>query len=84
MPYKVGLSKEWCANFITTTCYTVNQPSHPTLVVEMPYKVWIGEHVDNGSPRVFNCTTYYHIKDKKLDPINKKIIFMGYAKGVKG
>jgi hypothetical protein len=46
--------------------------------------VWSGEHVDYERLKIFGCTTYYHVKDNKLDNRAKKAIFLGYATGVKG
>ena len=33
--------------------------------------------------RVFGCPAYYHVKEK-LDPRAKKVVFVGFKKGVKG
>lgn len=47
------------------------------------YSVLSGEHVDYDILKIFGCTSYYHIKDSKIDNIAKKVILLEYAKGVK-
>ena len=36
------------------------------------------------TPFVFGCPTYYHVKNDKLDPHARKIIFVEFNGGVKG
>ena len=33
--------------------------------------------------RVFDCPTYYHVKEDKLDPRARKCVFIGFKEGVK-
>ncbi|KAI5398249.1 hypothetical protein KIW84_063878 [Lathyrus oleraceus] len=51
---------------------------------DTPYRIWSGEHADYDRLNFFGCTSYYHVKDNKLDNRAKKVIFLGYAKGFKG
>ena len=39
---------------------------------------------DYDTLHVFGFTTYYHVKESKLDPRAKKALFMGVTHGVKG
>ncbi|KAH9803321.1 hypothetical protein KPL71_001718 [Citrus sinensis] len=48
-------------------------------------RLWSGKHAqDYDSLRIFRCPAYYHVKDGKLDPRDRKAIFMGFKGGVKG
>ena len=33
--------------------------------------------------RVFGCPAYYHVSDETLEPRVKKVVFLGFKKGVK-
>ena len=47
--------------------------------------MWTGNPAtDYDSLHVFYYTIYYHVKKSKLNPISKKILFMGITSGVKG
>ncbi|KAG8502301.1 hypothetical protein CXB51_002217 [Gossypium anomalum] len=48
-------------------------------------EVWSGKPaIDYDSLHVFGSTAYYHVKESKLDPREKKALFMGITSGVKG
>lgn len=79
-----GLDREWWAESVATAGYVVNRSPHSSLGGDTPYKVWSGEYADYDKLKIFGCTSYYHVKDNKLDNRAKKAIFLGYAKGVKG
>ena len=50
-----------------------------------PLEVWSGKPInDYDTLLVFGSTTYYHVKESKLDPRAKKALFMGVTLGVKG
>ena len=34
--------------------------------------------------RLFGCSTFFHVNDDKLEPRERKDIFLGYATGIKG
>ena len=38
---------------------------------------------DYGLLRIFDCPTYYHVKEDKLDPIVRQGVFVRFKKGVK-
>jgi len=49
-----------------------------------PLKIWSGKAAqDYDSLRIFGCSTYYHIKEDKLDPKAKKGVFVGFKRVVK-
>lgn len=48
-------------------------------------ELWSGELAqDYDSLHIFGCNAYFHVKENKLDPRAKKVVFMGYNNGVKG
>lgn len=79
-----GLGLEWWAESIATACYVVNRSPRSSLGGDTACRVWSGEHADYERLKFFACIAYYHVKDNKLDNRAKKVIFLGYAKGVKG
>ena len=47
--------------------------------------MWPGKHAqDYDSIHVFECPTYYHVKNDKFDPRARKTIFVGFRGTVKG
>jgi len=49
-----------------------------------PLEVWSEKAAqDNDSLRAFGCSTYYHVKEDKVDPRAKKGVFVRFKKGVK-
>ena len=47
-------------------------------------EMWSGKAASNyGLLRVFGCPTYYHVSDGKLEPRARKIVFLGFKRGVK-
>jgi len=50
-----------------------------------PLEVWSRKVTqDYNSLCVFGCLAYYHVKEDKLAPRERKGVFMGFKKGVKG
>ena len=48
-------------------------------------EIWSGEAAqDYDSLRIFECPTYRHIKEDKLELRAKKGVFFGFKKGDKG
>ena len=48
-------------------------------------EMWTGNPaIDYNSLHIFCSTAYYHVKESKLDPRSKKVLFMGITGGVKG
>ena len=49
-----------------------------------PIEVWIGSHASYDSLHIFGCLPYYHIREYKIDPRARKVIFIDSRSGVKG
>ncbi|KAE8682964.1 Beta-glucosidase 24 [Hibiscus syriacus] len=80
-----GLGKEFWAEALVYACHLVNRLPSTAIGGKTPLEKWFGEPAtDYDSLHVFGSTTYYHIKESKLDPRAKKVIFMGITSGVKG
>ena len=82
MLFNVGLSKGFWAEAVT---HFINWLPSVAIGGKTPFEVWSRKPVnDYGSLHVFGSTTYYHVKESKLDPRTKKVLFMGISFGVKG
>ncbi|RWR77058.1 Retrovirus-related Pol polyprotein from transposon TNT 1-94 [Cinnamomum micranthum f. kanehirae] len=50
-----------------------------------PIEVWFGKPAtDYDKLHIFGYPAYYHVTERKLDPMAKKAIFLGFSSGVKG
>jgi len=48
-------------------------------------EMWSGKTTtDYDMLHVFECPTYYHVSDGKLEPRAKKAVLLGFKSGVKG
>ena len=82
-----GLSHDYWAEVVNTTCYVVNRSSTSTLVDKTPYEAWDCKSPSLAHLRVFGCDAFVHIpkeRRQKLDSKSNKCIFFGYKDGVKG
>ena len=79
-----GLSKCFWAEAVNTACYLVNRSPSTTIDFKTPEEVWSGTPANYSHLRVFGCPAYFHVNDGKLELREKKVIFLGYATGVKG
>ncbi|KAE8664954.1 hypothetical protein F3Y22_tig00112738pilonHSYRG01227 [Hibiscus syriacus] len=80
-----GLGKEFWAEALVYACHLINHLPSTTIGGKTPLEKWFGvPATDYDSLHVFGSTTYYHVKESKLDPRAKKVIFMGITSGVKG
>ena len=62
---------------MTYVCHLINRLPSATIGGKMPLEVWFGKLAnDYNSLHVFGSTTYYHVKESKLDPRAKKALFM--------
>ena len=53
----------------------------------IPKEKWFEKKVEFNHLRVFECTAYMHVaagERSKLDARSKKMVFLGYPRGVKG
>jgi len=47
--------------------------------------MWLGKAAsDYDMLRVFGCPAYYDVSNEKLDPQARKVVFLGFKRGVKG
>jgi len=61
----------------------VNHSPSTSFECRNPIVVWSEDPVEYSTLKVFNCLTYYHVNDGKLEPISKKEVFMGNGSGMK-
>jgi len=61
----------------------VYQSPSITIDFKTPEEVWSGTLANYTHLRVFRCPAYFHVYDGKLEPWTKKVIFLGYATGVR-
>ena len=81
----VGLGKEFWVEAMTYACHLINRLPSTTIDDRIQLEVWTGQPVyDYDSLHVFGSTTYYHVKESKLDPRTKKAIFLGFSSVIKG
>ncbi|PON66676.1 Ribonuclease H-like domain containing protein [Parasponia andersonii] len=79
------LGKVFWAGAITYACHLINRLPSTAIECKTPLEVWSGKPAsDYDSLHVFGFTTYYHVKESKLDPRAKKALFMSISSGVKG
>ncbi|KAH9782808.1 Integrase catalytic domain-containing protein [Citrus sinensis] len=82
---KAGLDKKFWVEAVSYASYLVNQLPSAAIGGKTPMEMWSGKHAqDYDSLRIFGCPSYYHVKDGKLDPRARKVIFVGFKGGVKG
>ena len=82
-----GLSLDYWAKEVDTTCYGVNRSPTMAPVDKNPYEVWVGKNPSVAHLEVFGCDSFVHVpkeKRRKLDNKVEKCIFIGYKDGVKG
>jgi len=50
-----------------------------------PMEMWSGKAAtDYDMLRVFGCHAYYHVSNGKLKPRARKVVFLGFKRGVEG
>ncbi|KAH9793742.1 Integrase catalytic domain-containing protein [Citrus sinensis] len=80
-----GLDKKFWAEAVSYASHLVNRLPSAAIGGKTPMEMWSGKHAqDYDSLHIFGCPTYYHVKDGKLDPRARKVIFVGFKGGVKG
>ena len=79
------LGKGFWAKAMTYACHLINRLSSTAIIYRIPLEVWSKQLVsDYDFLHVFGSTTYYHVKESKLDPRAKKAIFLGFFSRIKG
>nr|GEX12139.1 retrovirus-related Pol polyprotein from transposon TNT 1-94 [Tanacetum cinerariifolium] len=80
---KQGLLKG--AEAVTYACHLVNRFPSTAIDGKTPFEKWYGKPAtDYDSLHVFGSATYYHVKESKLDPREKKALFTGITSKIKG
>ncbi|KAH9686777.1 Integrase catalytic domain-containing protein [Citrus sinensis] len=80
-----GLGKEFWAKAVVYVCHLINRLPSAVIEGKTLMEMWTGKPAtDYDSLQVFGSTTYYHVKESKLDPRGKKALFMGITSGAKG
>ncbi|KAG8477849.1 hypothetical protein CXB51_027472 [Gossypium anomalum] len=80
-----GLGKEFWAKAVTYACHLINHLPSAAINGKTPMEMWTSKSAtDYDSLHVFGSTTYYHVKESKLDSRVKKVLFLGITDGVKG
>ena len=80
-----GLGKEFCTEAVVFISHLINHLSSAVIEGKTLIEMWIGKSAtDYDSLHVFNSTTYYHVRESKLDLKAKKTLFMGITGEVKG
>jgi hypothetical protein len=72
-----GLSRDFWAEAINTTCYLVNHSPSTAIDCKTPYKVWSGTPADYSFLKPLGCPSYCQVNDGKLEPRSNKCIFLG-------
>ena len=81
----VRFDKEFWVEAVTYACHLINHLLSTVIDDRIPLEVWSKQPVsDYDSLHVFGSTTYYHVKESKLDPRAKKQICLGFSSGIKG
>ncbi|KAG8480145.1 hypothetical protein CXB51_024902 [Gossypium anomalum] len=79
-----GLGKEFWDEAVTYACHLINRLPSDVINGKTPMEMWTGKSAtDYDSLHVFGSTAYYHVKESKLDPRAKKVLFLGITGGVK-
>ena len=79
------LGRKFWVEAVTYAQHLVNRLPSSTINGKTPLEVWSGKPAtDYDSLHVFGSIAYYHVIESKLDPREKKALFMGFIPGVKG
>jgi len=63
--------------------HLINKLSSSAIGGKTPMEMWSGKATSNYDMfRVFGCPAYYHVIDEKLEPKARKIVFLGFKRGV--
>ena len=82
-----GLSQRLWAGTLSTAVYLKNRSPSRAVTKMTPFEAYHGSKPSVKNLRAFGCVCYAHIsKDerKKLDPVAKKCVLIGYGTEVKG
>lgn len=79
-----GLSKDFLADTLHSTCYLMNRSPSQAIRLKTPMKIWTGHKLDFSNLKMFGCVVYAHIREDKLGAMTLKCVFLGYPNRVKG
>jgi len=79
------LPKNFWAEALAYACYLVNRLPLSAIESKTPLEIWSKKAAqDYNLLRVFGCSACYYVKEDKLDPRAKKVVFVGFKRGIKG
>lgn len=78
-----GLPKAFWAEAASTSVYLINKSPSTTINFKISDEVWYASELDYSYLKRFGCIAYVYADDGKLNPRDKKRIFLGYLAGVK-
>ena len=64
---------------VNTACYLANRSPSTSIDCKTPQEVRSKKPYENTGLRMFGCSTYAHVNDGKLELMEMKCIFLGYA-----
>ena len=80
-----GLSKSFWTQTLEYASHLINMLPSSAIGGKTPTEQWSGKPAsDYDQLHIFGCPAYYHVKEDKLSPKAKKVIFMGFRRGVDG
>ena len=79
MLLQAKISKVFWAEAVHTVSHIVNRSPTSTIEFKTPNEVWLGEPSNYSYVRIFRCPTYFLVNEGKLEPMAKKVIFVGYV-----
>ena len=62
----------------------MNRSPASAIAFKTPEEMWSGNPPDYSGLKIFGCSAYVYVNDGKIEPREKKCIFLGYASGIKG
>ena len=78
------LSKSFCAEAANMTCFLVNRSHSLAINKKTPKELWSSTIVNYSDLKFFECPTFLHLDNKKLELRYKWRLFLTYEFGVKG
>ena len=78
------MNKTFCVEAMTYANYFISMLLSSVIGGKTPMEMWSGKAAsDYDMLRVFWCPAYYHVNDGKLEPRARKVMFLGFKRGVK-
>lgn len=79
-----GMEKQFWAEAASIAVFVINKSPSSSIDFDIPNEVWTRHPPDYKILRRFEPMAYVHSDQGKLNPREKKCIFVGYPAGVKG